>query len=74
MDTDDLKKAANETLEKMACTDVQFPVASEAEVIVTFNCKEITSFVTEIPGWTYSGIRLDTSGEREYRIDFKKIM
>lgn len=70
----DLKKVVNESLEKMACTDVQFSISSETEVVVAFNCKEITSFVTEIPGWTYGGIRLDASGDREYSIDFKKVV
>ena len=57
----------------MGCTDVAFPDPKEDLVIAVFNCKEITSFVTEIPGWTHSGIHLDPTHEHQYKIDFKRL-
>lgn len=62
-----------EALEKMGCTDISFSETGEDVIVTTFNCKEITSFVAEIPGWTYSGIHLNPTEGRQYKIDFRKI-
>jgi len=43
-------------------------------IVAVFNCKEITSFVTEIFGWTHSGIHLDPTGGHQYKIDFRKVV
>lgn len=73
METEDIKRIAKEHLEKMGCTDIIFPNPKENLIVVTFNCREITSFVGDITGWTYSGIQLDPSNNRQFKIDFKKI-
>jgi hypothetical protein len=73
MKTEEVKKIIEEALKNMGCTDILFPDLKEGLIVVIFNCKEITSFVTAIPGWTYSGIHLDTSKERQYKIDFQKL-
>ena len=72
MKTDETKKVIETSLKNMGCTDITFPDLKEDLIVATFNCKEITSFVTDIIGWTYSGIHLDPIGERQYKIDFKK--
>lgn len=72
MDKNSIIAKVKEALEKMGCTEISFPDPKEDLVIATFNCKEVTSFVTEIPGWTYSGIHLDPTKERQYKIDFAK--
>jgi len=61
-----------EALEKMGCIDISFLDSKEDLIVATFDCKEVTSFVAEIPGWIYSGIHLDPSKEHQYKIDFKK--
>ena len=72
MDQKDTITSIREALEKMGCTDISFPDQKKDLIVATFNCKEITSFVAEIPGWTYSGIHLDPTGVHQYKIDFKK--
>ncbi len=72
MDVDELKKAVTERLTSMGCADVLFPDQKDSLVVAIFNCKEITSFVQDLPGWEYSGIHLDPTGKRQYKIDFKK--
>lgn len=61
-----------EILEKMGCTDVIFSDIKDNLIVATFNCKNLTSFVSDIPGWRYSGTQLDPSHERQYKIDFVK--
>lgn len=72
MNADDLKNAVNARLKDMGCTDVLFPNPKDDLVVATFNCREITSFVQDLPGWEYSGIHLDPTGNRQYKIDFKR--
>lgn len=72
MNTQDTRKIIEDVLKKMGCTEIKFPDLKEDLIVATFNCKEITSFVTDIPGWTYSGIHLDPTNERRYKIDFRK--
>lgn len=73
MKNDEAKIIINKVLIQMGATDIAFQDTKNSNLIaVVFNCKEVTSFVTDIPGWTYSGIRLDPSGSHQYRIDFAK--
>lgn len=73
MNLEEAKKIIETTLRSMDCADILFSESSEQGIVVIFNCKEITSFVAEINGWLYSGIHLDPSRERQYRIDFTKL-
>ena len=73
MQQEEVRKIVKETLEKMGCADILFSGAKENLLVATFNCKEITSFVADIPGWFYSGIHLDPTKERQFKIDFKKL-
>ncbi|KKU93868.1 MAG: hypothetical protein UY26_C0003G0016 [Candidatus Jorgensenbacteria bacterium GW2011_GWA1_48_13] len=73
MDKNDILMKIKEALEKMGCTNIIFPNPKDDFIVATFDCKEVTSFVADIPGWTYSGIHLDPSKERQYKIDFIKI-
>ena len=61
-----------EALKKMNCTDIAFPDPQENLIVAVFNCKQVTSFVEDIQGWTYSGIHLDPTKVHQYKIDFKK--
>lgn len=72
MDQKEAIKKIEEALRKMNCTDIEFPDPKDDLVVAVFNCKEVTSFVDEVPGWTYSGIHLDPTGKHQYKIDFKK--
>lgn len=72
MELNEVKIIIESSLKNMGCTDINFPKLEETLIGVVFNCREITSFVTEIPGWTYSGIHLDDSKSRQYKIDFFK--
>ena len=69
---EELKNKVENKLKEMGCEDIVFPDPKETLLVALFNCKEITSFNTELPGWTYSGIHLDPTGTRQYKIDFVK--
>ncbi len=73
MDKEQAQGKIKEVLEKMGCTDIIFKDTG-ADFYVAFNSKEVTSFVANVDGWRYSGVQLDGSDERQYKIDFKKIM
>lgn len=73
MNTEDAKKLIEASLKNMGCVDITFPEPKENLLVALFNCKEITSFVTNVPGWTHSGIHLDPTRARQYKIDFRKI-
>ena len=73
MEKEQVKKIIEETLQKMNCGDISFLEDKDGSLTVVFNCKEITSFVASITGWTYSGIQLNSNGEHQYKIDFKKL-
>ena len=62
-----------EVLKKMGCTEISFPDPKDDLIVAIFNSKEVTSFVADIPGWTYSGTHLDPTQSRQYKIDFKKL-
>lgn len=72
MQTEEIKKIIEDTLKGMGCTDISFLNIKDDLIVVVFNCKEITSFVKKIPNWTYSGIYLDPTEKKQYKIDFKK--
>ncbi len=73
MNTEEIKKIIDDSLNNMGCTDVAFPDSKDDLLIAVFNCKKITSFVTDVPGWLHSGIHLDPTGVHQYKIDFKKL-
>ena len=72
MDKEQVQKKIKGVLEKMGCTDVIFKDVEQGLFYVAFNSKEVTSFVVDMDGWKYSGVQLDVSGERQFKIDFKK--
>ena len=72
METDEVKKVIENSLKNMGCTNIDFPDIKDNLIVAVFNCKEVTSFVTEIPGWVHSGIQLDPTHGHQYKIDFKK--
>lgn len=57
-------------LKSMGCENIAFIKQEEKSITVAFDCKEITSFVTQVPGWKDSGIQLDRTGSHQYKIDF----
>ena len=67
-----IKKIVVEQLTSMGCLDIDFPDPKEDLVVVAFNCRQLTSFQTQIDGWEYSGIHLDPSGKHQFKIDFRK--
>ena len=74
MEKEELKKQIIEILEKMGCLDIVFREnINEGIIIVLFNCRNLTSFKGSFDNWIYSGIHLDPSNERQYKLDFKKI-
>jgi len=74
MNIEELKKTVEKTLKEMGCTRIQLIETSNKEgVTATFDCKTLTSFKAEISGWTFSGINLDPTSVRQYKIDFIKL-
>jgi len=73
MATEEIRSKIEDALKNMGCLEIEFPEVSDSQIAVVFNCKEITSFVTDIPGWTYSGIYLDPTKQHQYKIDFRKV-
>ena len=69
---DELKTEVSRTLENMGCNDILFQNITDLLVTVVFNCKELTSFKMDLPGWIYSGIQLDLTRTRQYRITFSR--
>jgi hypothetical protein len=65
-----LKVEVVKALENMGCDAILFPNSTDVSVPVVFNCKELTSFMLDLPGWAYSGIQLDPTGTGQYRIMF----
>lgn len=72
MEKEELKKKVEETLKNIGCKDIIFSDGGESVMEVLFNCEEVISFKTPILGWTYSGIQLDESKRRQYKINFRK--
>lgn len=73
MNKEEVLKKIEEVLKDMNCTEISFPDPKENLIVVLFNCKELTSFKTDIPGWIYSGIHLDPTNSHQYKMDFKRI-
>lgn len=72
MNIEETKKAIEDSLHNMGCIDIDFLDSQNDLLVVVFNCKKITSFVTDIPGWIHSGIHLDPTGAHQYKIDFRR--
>jgi hypothetical protein len=73
MKKEEAKTKIEEGLKQMSCTDIIFADSEENLIVVTFNCRELTSFVTIIRGWFSSGVHLDPSKNRQYKLDFKNL-
>lgn len=73
MNKEDLKIKVSEILKNMGYENIAFSNGEENILIVTFNSKELTSFIADLPDWSYSGIQLNTSGSSQYKIEFRKI-
>ncbi len=69
----ELKTKITKALESMGCSDISFLDSIDDLIVVVFNCKELTSFKMELPDWKYSGIQLDSTHTRQYKIDFIRI-
>ena len=59
-------KIIEQNLTAMGCTDLLFPDPKKDLIVVLFNCKTLTSFKADLPGWFYSGIHLDPTNERQF--------
>ena len=73
MNIEETKKIIEDSLKNMGCTDIVFLDVKNDLLVVVFNCRKITSFVTKVPEWIHSGIQLDQTGAHQYKIDFKKV-
>ena len=73
LNQEELKVEITKALQNMGCSDILFSVSKDDLIVVVFDCKELTSFKMELPGWTYSGIQLDPTRTRQYKIDFIRI-
>jgi len=69
---EELKTEVEKVLVNMSCTDILFSDPKDNLLVAIFNCKELISFKADLPGWTYSGIHLDPTKTRGYKIDFQK--
>ena len=72
MNKEELKEKIEEVLKIMGGKDISFSDNGDSMVTVLFNSEEVISFKAETPGWTYSGIQVDESKTRQYKITFKK--
>ncbi len=72
MNKEQAQEKIKDILEKMGYSDIIFREI-ESGFCAAFNSEEVTSFVTDIEGWKYSGVQLDPLKERQYKIDFKKL-
>ena len=72
MTKEELKEKIEEILKKMGCENILFPENGEDLLNVLFNSKNVISFIAETPGWKHSGIQLDETKEREFKVSFKK--
>ena len=72
MNREDLKTRVKEVLTKMGYKNITFSNGEENLLVVSFDSKELTSFNADLPGWSYSGIQLNTEGNGQYKIEFKK--
>jgi hypothetical protein len=68
----EIQKTITDKLKDMGCENIIITEKNSRLISVVFDCKEITSFKTEIKGWGYSGIKLDATGQH-YQIDFQQL-
>lgn len=73
MQNEEIIRKVEDVLKAMGCTEIEFPDPKSDLIVAVFNCKEITSFIATIPGWTFSGIHLDPTKKHQYKIDFTKL-
>lgn len=72
MEKEELKKQVEAILTGMGYTKIVFSNGEEGLLIASFDANELTSFNTELVGWTYSGIQLDPTATGRYKIEFRK--
>jgi len=72
MNKEEVKLEIERKLTDMGCENVTFNGNDDNLLIALFDCKEVTSFKADLPGWIYSGIQLDPTRARQYKIDFTK--
>jgi len=72
MSKDEIKNVINQYLSQAGCTQFLFEEPDENTIIVLFNSKEIISFNSPLQNWVSTGIQLDDSKKRQYKIEFKK--
>ena len=73
LNQEELKREVIKALENMGCSDILFPNPKDELMVAVFNCKELTSFKMDLTGWAYSGIQLDPTHTRQYKIDFARV-
>lgn len=73
MTKEELKEKIKEAIRIMGGKDILFSDNGDSMVTVLFNSEEVVSFKAETSGWRYSGIQLDESKTRQYKISFKKV-
>lgn len=72
MNNEQIKNVLNDYLTQSGATEVIFE-ETENSVAALFNSREVISFKTNIPGWTHSGIQVDNTGKREYKIELRRV-
>ena len=72
MDKEELKEQVKKILENLGATEIQLSDVEPNKVIVTFNWENVISFKASLPGWTYTGIQLDPTNGRKYKIEFSR--
>ena len=71
MEKEELKQQVKKTLEELGAKDIQF-LEDGDKVIASFNWEKVVSFKVILDGWKYTGIQLDPTRERQYKIEFYK--
>jgi len=72
MNKEELQEEAGKILSELGARDVKFSDEASDKIVASFNWENVVSFKPSLSGWTYSGIQLDPTKEREYRIEFSK--
>lgn len=72
MNKEELKEKVKKLLEGLGATEIQFSDVEPNKVIASFNWKNVISFKAFLPGWTYTGIQLDLTNGRKYKIEFSR--
>ncbi len=74
MSVEGIKDLINQYLTKIGCSGVLFEEPDQNTIRALFDAAELISFKDDVPGWVNSGIQLDQSRQRQYKIEFKKIL